>query len=161
MRWMFRMLAGIGLPVDDRHAGAGGAPLQVGALPFAFDAGGGVRVLLVTARRSGRWIVPKGWPVRGLTLAESAAKEAGEEAGVSGVIGGVIGRIDADRAVPGSAPSLLIHALHVDKEHADWPERKQRRRRWLTREEAAEQVASPALAAMVLRFDPACGSPTR
>ena len=56
-----------------------------------------VQVLLVTTRRTGRWILPKGWPIDGLTPQKSAAREAWEEAGV-------IGRPDAQP---------LRHALAV------------------------------------------------
>ena len=41
-------------------------------------------ILLITGRKSGRWKLPKGWPVNGLTPAEAAIKEAYEEAGVLG-----------------------------------------------------------------------------
>ena len=40
----------------------------------------GVEVLLVTSRDTKRWIIPKGWPMNGLTPANAAAQEAGEEA---------------------------------------------------------------------------------
>ena len=45
---------------------------------------GRTEVLLVTSRGTGRWIAPKGWPVAGLTPAETALQEAWEEAGVRG-----------------------------------------------------------------------------
>ena len=43
-------------------------------------------VLLVTSLRTRRWILPKGWPHPGLSLAQSAALEAAEEAGVAGTV---------------------------------------------------------------------------
>ena len=46
---------------------------------------GELLILLVTTRRRGRWTLPKGWPVKGKSMAESAAIEAAEEAGVQGV----------------------------------------------------------------------------
>ena len=42
--------------------------------------------MLITSRRRGRWILPKGWPMSGLSLAGAAAREAEEEAGVAGEI---------------------------------------------------------------------------
>ena len=42
----------------------------------------GNEVLLVTSRRRGRWIVPKGWPMEGKSFPETALEEAWEEAGV-------------------------------------------------------------------------------
>ena len=47
-----------------------------------------VKVLLVTSRGTGRWIVPKGWPADGKTPVESALEEAWEEAGVKGRVTG-------------------------------------------------------------------------
>ena len=44
-------------------------------------------ILLVTTRQTKRWIVPKGWPIKGLKPAKSAAREAFEEAGVRGRVG--------------------------------------------------------------------------
>ncbi|MDB5688315.1 MAG: hydrolase [Sphingomonas bacterium] len=150
MQWLFRLLAQVGCGLDDRNAGPGGAALQVGALPYAIDTDGAVRVLLITSRRSARWIAPKGWPVRGLTLAEGAAKEAFEEAGVRGKAGEPIGLIPPARDGRGAmSPAILIHPLRVETELATWPERGQRQRRWLPPEEAAELAASPLLAAMI------------
>jgi 8-oxo-dGTP pyrophosphatase MutT (NUDIX family) len=42
---------------------------------------------LVTTRRTKRWIIPKGWPIKGLKPSKTAAREAFEEAGVSGRVG--------------------------------------------------------------------------
>jgi 8-oxo-dGTP pyrophosphatase MutT (NUDIX family) len=46
-----------------------------------------LEILLLTTRRSKRWIIPKGWPIKGLRPAKSAAREAFEEAGVRGRVG--------------------------------------------------------------------------
>jgi ADP-ribose pyrophosphatase YjhB (NUDIX family) len=43
-------------------------------------------MLLVTTRQTKRWIIPKGWPIKGLRPAKSAAREAFEEAGVRGKV---------------------------------------------------------------------------
>ena len=45
-----------------------------------------VEFLVVTSRRRKRLIVPKGWPMPGLTDAKAAATEADEEAGVKGKV---------------------------------------------------------------------------
>ena len=41
----------------------------------------GREVLLVTSS-NGRWILPKGWPIDGMTASEAAQQEAWEEGGV-------------------------------------------------------------------------------
>ena len=61
--------------------------VQYGALPYRFSKDAALEILLVTTRGTRRWIVPKGWPIRGLRPAKSAAREAFEEAGVTGRIG--------------------------------------------------------------------------
>lgn len=44
----------------------------------------GFEVLLVRTLDTGRWIIPKGWPMDGKTLGEAAEIEAWEEAGATG-----------------------------------------------------------------------------
>ncbi|MBV8474759.1 MAG: NUDIX domain-containing protein, partial [Hyphomicrobiales bacterium] len=58
--------------------------LQVGALPIRWDEGGQPQILLLTSRETRRWIIPKGWPMKGRTAWDAAAQEALEEAGVVG-----------------------------------------------------------------------------
>src|ERR1700731_1396671 len=60
---------------------------QCAALPFKI-APDGIRVLLLTSRETRRWVIPKGWPIRGLKPREVAAREAFEEAGLIGAIVG-------------------------------------------------------------------------
>ena len=57
--------------------------IQYAALPYRV-VGGVPQILLITSRRTRRWIVPKGWPVDGLHPRDCAAMEALEEAGVCG-----------------------------------------------------------------------------
>ena len=54
--------------------------LQVAALCHRRTKAGQKEVLLVTSRGTGRWILPKGWPMRGKSDAQAAAQEAWEEA---------------------------------------------------------------------------------
>ena len=58
---------------------------QAGALPYAIVEGR-MAFLLITSRRSGKWIFPKGIIEPNMTPWESAALEAVEEAGVTGDI---------------------------------------------------------------------------
>jgi ADP-ribose pyrophosphatase YjhB (NUDIX family) len=57
---------------------------QVGAVPLLLDADNTLRVVLVTTRGSGRWTIPKGNPIKGLSLPRTAEVEAFEEAGLIG-----------------------------------------------------------------------------
>jgi len=38
--------------------------------------------MLLTSRETGRWVIPKGWPIKGRKPAEVARQEAYEEAGL-------------------------------------------------------------------------------
>lgn len=55
---------------------------QVAALPVMIGDDGIARVLLLTSCETGRWVIPKGWPMKGKKPLEAAAQEAWEEAGV-------------------------------------------------------------------------------
>jgi len=59
--------------------------VQYAALPWR-TAGRQVQILLITSRRTRRWVIPKGWPMRGLKPQHAAAIEASEEAGLVGQI---------------------------------------------------------------------------
>lgn len=128
---------------DNHGAGPDGAPLQVAALPYRSHARGR-DILLVTSRRSGRWILPKGWPQHGASLAHSAAREAFEEAGVQGTIWQhEIGRFTTTKVTLDGAAShpVAVYPLKVDVELANWPERPERQRQWFALAEACEIIA--------------------
>jgi len=59
--------------------------IQIGALPFVI-CDNQVLVLLITSRTRGRWIVPKGKPMRDRSDSVAAGIEAFEEAGVVGPV---------------------------------------------------------------------------
>src|SRR5262245_49948068 len=61
-----------------------GEQVQYGVLPYVLRDDGRVEVLLVTSRNTQRWVVPKGWPIKGMKPHTAAAQEAYEEAGVVG-----------------------------------------------------------------------------
>lgn len=139
-----------------RRAQACEAPAQYAALPWRRGPSGLVEILLVTSRGTRRWVIPKGWPIKGKTASASAEQEAWEEAGVTG-------RIAADPAgAYGYAKGLSaghtvdvrveIFPLEVASEQAEWPEKAQRERRWVAAAEAAELVAEPELRSAILDF---------
>lgn len=118
---------------------------------------GKVQVCLVTSRGTGRWIVPKGWPVDNHTPAEAAATEAYEEAGLLGtavpVCVGVFSYIKPldETLTPCVA---MVYPLLVKRSLSDWPERAERTRRWFSRKKAAARVAEPELRRIIEEFDP-------
>jgi len=58
---------------------------QVAALPFRYVAGS-LEVLILTSRETGRFILPKGWPMKGRDDHNAVAIEAREEAGLIGKV---------------------------------------------------------------------------
>lgn len=129
-------------------------PIQTAALPWRL-AGKSIEILLVTGRRSGRWFIPKGWPMPGLTLAEAAAQEAFEEAGVQGTIHpdpiGTFRHVKQQIAIGEVRVNVIVHHLWVDRELPKWPECRQRKRKWFSAKEAAKKVDSDDLSELILR----------
>lgn len=127
---------------------------------------GKVEVLLITSRDTGRWIIPKGWPIDGLAPEDAAAREAWEEAGVQGQIAADgLGAYGYEKVLTPSKSvpcSVLVFGLRVAKLKDKFPERKERRRKWFEVEKAARKVAEPELRALLLdlpqRLGP--GNPT-
>lgn len=128
-------------------------PIQTGALPWRLGRSKGIEVLLVTGRRSGRWTIPKGWPMPGKTLAEAAAQEAFEEAGVTGTIDpkplGTFRHIKQQLTLGDIEVDIVVHPLWVDHELPDWPELGQRKRKWFSVKDAAKRVDSPELSDLI------------
>jgi 8-oxo-dGTP pyrophosphatase MutT (NUDIX family) len=125
------------------------ARLQVAALCWRRKAGA-LQVLLITSRETRRWILPKGWPIRGLDLHQAAAREAWEEAGVRPERVGrrSVGSYFYRKTMPrGKALPCRteVYPVEVRKLAKDFPERKERRRRWLRPAKAARLVAEPEL----------------
>ncbi|MCP1336552.1 NUDIX hydrolase [Futiania mangrovi] len=121
---------------------------QVAALPFVCF-GDEVEVLLVTSRRRGRWVLPKGWTAARLGSAASAAREARQEAGVVGSVAETpIGSYAYEKvmrqgyAVPAH---VGVYPLQVEEHRLKWRERKERKLRWVRLSEAAQMVDDPEL----------------
>lgn len=134
---------------------SGDLPIQTGALPWRLAGKNGVEVLLVTGRRSGKWTIPKGWPMPGKSLAEAAAQEAFEEAGVRGTVAanpiGTFRHVKQPLAVGEFEVSIVVHSLWVDRELPKWPELGQRKRKWFKPKDAAKRVDSPELSELILK----------
>ena len=130
---------------------------QYGVIPWRTAKSGELRIMLVTSRGKGRWIVPKGWQEPDRAPYMSAALEAFEEAGV---IGEVVPRplatfeyltvsdtLDEERRL------VTLFSMHVVGTLTNWPERHQRKRRWFGLAEAANVVDDPELASVIAALD--------
>jgi 8-oxo-dGTP pyrophosphatase MutT (NUDIX family) len=131
---------------------------QFAALPWRRAAGGEVEVLLITSRETRRWVIPKGWPIKGIKSAKSAAQEAFEEAGVRGKIGKKpVGGYAYDKRLKNGRLQhvrVAVFALQVDSEADAYPEIGQREKRWLPLGEAATLVDEPELMVVLATFRP-------
>ncbi len=134
-----------------------GARMQYGAL--CWRAGDdGVDILLITSRDTGRWIIPKGWPMTGLAPEAAAAQEAWEEAGVEGVMNPVcLGRYGYQKCLSVSAQvpcAVAVYGLQVVRLAEKFPEVKERTRQWFRQDIAATMVNEPDLASLIAGFVP-------
>jgi len=114
------------------------------------------QILLITSRDTGRWLLPKGWPIPGLTPEQSAEQEAFEEAGVKGVASAdSLGTypyyklIPPDRLVP---CTVSVYPLRVLRVHKHFPEHRQRERKWLAPDAARALVQEPGLQEIIALF---------
>jgi 8-oxo-dGTP pyrophosphatase MutT (NUDIX family) len=124
---------------------------QVAALPVR-RVKGSAEVLLVTSRDTGRWIIPKGWRMKGRTGQASAAQEAREEAGVKGKIKRkAIGHFSYVKREKTSVRviDVTVFLLSVRKEYKRWREAGQRKRAWFAPETAAGHVQEPELSSLI------------
>ncbi|HEV7416410.1 MAG TPA: NUDIX hydrolase [Tianweitania sediminis] len=131
-----------------------GAPaLQAGAMPYAIVQNQ-IAFLLITSRRTGRWIFPKGAVFEGLAPWDSAAQEALEEAGVEGQIETFpIGSYrSVKHGVRRSVIEVELYPLKVERQHEEWPEMRQRHRHWAILPEVTRLITDKPLAGLAVRL---------
>lgn len=135
-----------------------GRYLQVATLIYRIDHGD-LQILLVTSRRTRRWVLPKGWPMPGKTLPEAAEQEAWEEAGIKGHIHpdpvGCYLYQKNDMGKNKDKTGLFrvgIYALAFSHQEKDWPERTERSFEWMSPEAAAVRVREPDLQKLLATF---------
>jgi 8-oxo-dGTP pyrophosphatase MutT (NUDIX family) len=131
---------------------------QYAALPWRRRSDGGVEVLLITSRETRRWVIPKGWPIKGLKSPDSAAREALEEAGVEGVVGKKkIGAYHYDKRLRSGRLQKVrvsVYGLAVVAERDHYKEKDQREKLWTAPAEAARLVDEPELKLLIAEFAP-------
>ncbi len=130
------------------------AHLQVAALCLR-ERGKRREVLLISTRRSGRWIVPRGWPMQGRSLAEAALLEAWEEAGVKGNVDPEpIGRFHYRKVGEGGLRCRVeVFRLKAKKLADVFPEAGERKRKWVSLQRAAKMVHEHELRALLRALD--------
>lgn len=113
-------------------------------------------ILVLTSRDTGRWVIPKGWPMEGKQAHTVAAQEAFEEAGVKGKVDKeILGFYEYQKKLSNGMNVLCrvqVHALEVEDLVKDFPEKKCRKVEWVSVEEAANRVNEPELKALIRSF---------
>lgn len=131
--------------------------LQVAAL-CRRDGPQGPEILLVRSLDSRRWIVPKGWPMTGRTLAEAAAREAWEEAGVTGEISAdPVATYRYRKGLRGGLQVMCdvhVYTLSVTSVADSYPEAHRRERRWISPAKAARKISEPGLRSVLRALHP-------
>ncbi|MEP6968734.1 MAG: NUDIX hydrolase [Pseudomonadota bacterium] len=132
---------------------------QYAALPFRRSPD--LEILLVTSRETGRWVIPKGWPMKGASPSAAAAREALEEAGVAGRVAksalGAYAYVKFLKSGLGMACKVKVFALEVVEQREDWPEKHQRMACWFPAAQAAAAVQERSLARIIRKFAKAGG----
>lgn len=131
---------------------------QVAALCYEMTPEG-CRVLLITSRDTGRWIVPKGWPMKGKSDVQAALQEAWEEAGVRAraTPDTPLGSYTYDKGLKNgeSVPVRAdVYAARVETLSERYPEVDQRKRAWFDIQDAAAKVDEPELQSLLRAFSP-------
>lgn len=135
------------------------ARTQFAGLPFRVvtgKKGKRVEVLLVTSRETKRWIIPKGWPMDGMTPAAAAAQEVWEEAGARGIGYEIcLGLYSYGKWVSDDLTLPVIVAVfpvRVRTLEDDYPEASERRRKWMSLKKAASKVEERDLRQLIATF---------
>jgi 8-oxo-dGTP pyrophosphatase MutT (NUDIX family) len=128
---------------------------QYAALCYRYGTDG-LEVLLLTSRDTGRWVMPKGWPMEGRQCHAVAEREAYEEAGVKG---------KADKQLYGTyhyqkglknglsvVCKVQLYPLLVETMLNKFPEKGTRELAWVRCEEAASRVNEPELKQLLADF---------
>lgn len=130
---------------------------QVAALPYRRLFDGSLEIMLITSRETGRWVIPKGWPMKRRSEPEAAAQEAFEEAGLRGRIAmqplGVYGYVKRRKNGRLQQCTVTVYPLLVRVQEDVWPEQGQRTCVWYDQDNAAGLVAEPELAEIIDSLD--------
>lgn len=115
-----------------------------------------LEVLLLTSRDTGRWVIPKGWPMEGKKAHAVAEREAFEEAGVRGHVDkNHFGFFDYKKKLRNGVKVICrvqVHLLEVVDLVKNFPERESRTLEWVTPQEASLRVNEPELKELFLSF---------
>jgi len=121
---------------------------QSGVIPYRLEQGK-IEILLVSSRKSKRWVIPKGIVEPDLTPQDSAAKEALEEGGILGeVLPESVGTYTYEKW--GGVCRVVVFLLKVTSLEANWLEN-YRERQWFSLPEARKRLDEAELKNILLK----------
>ena len=127
--------------------------MQYAALPYRVGAAGAIEVMLLTSRQTKRWVVPKGWPMKGKRPWRVAEIEAREEAGIIGRAAKTsIGSYHYSKDMSDGELRLLaveVFPVLVRTELQEWREAHERTRAWHSVADATSLVSDGGLALLI------------
>src|ERR1700722_18137121 len=130
--------------------------IQFAVLPWRLNEGGVREVMLLTPRETQRWVIRKGWPMKGRKPAEVARQEAYEEAGLVGHIVGKrpLGSFHYEKRLPKRAVlcRVRVFLFRVERQLDDWPEKSHRETKWFDADEAKTLVEEGGLRRLSTAF---------
>ncbi len=124
---------------------------QVAALPIVIDDNGEHKVILMTSRETQRWVIPKGWPIKGLKPHKAAAREAYEEAGLYGDVSKKpVGSYEYFKRMGETFElcAVAVFLMTVKRQAGSWPEKGERRIEPVSFGEAVDRVDESGLKAI-------------
>jgi len=131
--------------------------VQIGALCYRVGQHG-PDVLLITTRGTGRWTIPKGWPIKGKDSAGTALQEAWEEAGIreGKCSAKSIGSYSSSKEVYLSFKKhtrIYVYLVSVTRVKESFPESHERTLKWQHHKAAANMVDEPELRDFLFDLD--------
>ena len=127
--------------------------LQFAALPWRISEGGTRQIMLLSSRETHRWVIPKGWPIKGRKPAEVASQEAYEEAGLIGQVVGKrpLGNYHYEKRLAKRAIicEVRVFLFRVERQLDEWPEKGERESKWVEAKDAVALVDEGGLAEII------------
>ena len=122
---------------------------QAGVIPYRYDSGGRLEILLIRRLDKERWGIPKGMIDPGATPEQTARAEAIEEAGVSGVLSEKpVGFFSFNKWE--GIVHVTVFLMRVTEVQAEYPEVYRREREWLPFNTAVETAGRRGLRELLL-----------
>ncbi|MDC7127340.1 MAG: hypothetical protein PQJ46_17385 [Spirochaetales bacterium] len=141
-RFKNRKLAETDKSAVEKLINCGKNEIEIGTIPYIIK-DGEIKVVIITSRKSGQWIFPKGQPEKDLSSDKVALMEAKEEAGIEGEITAppiIVPYTKGENVI-----NMKSFPIKIDKLCKTWEESKERKRKLVSIEEALELSTQKAV----------------